>query len=185
MHMLIRVIVPAEDEDEALEKGKEIGDRLTEGPNGISDFDYYKSLDHEPGEHRVAGADRWGHDIPAVTPLDSEQGEELVEEGWESTQKRFKKGLENCRTVIQHLSDEEIREEEYDALPEQAKEEIGSPFDVRGCFQRVAGYTSAYNFLYNRHGNPIRRRTELENLKTSVKQTSDVDLWVIPLDVHH
>lgn len=185
MHMLIRILVTAEDKDSALEKGKEVGDRLTEGPNHLSDFDYYKSLDHEPGELGIAGADRWGHDIPAVAKVDSKEGQELVEEGWDSTQKWFQKGIEKARLVMEHLSDDEIREEEFDKLPEEVQQEVGSPYEIRYCFRQVAGLNPCYNYLFNRHGEPIRNKTELENLRSSVDEDDAVDLWVIPLDVHH
>lgn len=183
--MLIRVMVPAEDKEEALEKAELVGDRLTEGPNHQSDFDYYKTLDHDPGEFRVAGADRWGHDIPSAALIESEEGEELVEEGWKYSHEYFERAIERCRLVIEHLSDEEIREEKFDELPDDVQEKVGSPLDVRMCFRLAAGYEPVYNYLFDRHGNPIRRREELENLKEAVSDSSDRNQWVVPLDVHH
>jgi len=185
VHMLLRILVVAEDRSSALEKGKQVGERLSEGPNHLSEFDYYKALDHEPGKHSVAGADRWGHDIPAVAKAQSEEGQKLIKEGWEETKKWFDRGIEKARLVIEHLSDEEIREEDFDELPEDVQDEVGSPHEVRDCFSRITDHHSYYNYLFNEHGNPIRNRTQLENLKSSVEDAGEKDLWVIPLDVHH
>lgn len=205
IHTLIRAIVYADDKDEAIQTAKSrVFEPLTRGPNGISTFDYYITLDHEEGEHGIAGADRWGHDLPAAAPVDSDEGQELIEGGWEATNREFRANLATIKLALEHLSDEEIREmcddgeislrEKLDekeleqVMDEHDVEMLNSLFDARHAMHGVGEYSGPNNWLYDgtdwAAGGAIRSRHHLETV-IEERVPEDETAYVVPADVHH
>ncbi len=89
MHMMIYSLVEASTRDEALATGKTVFDQLVgASPHATAVFDYYVTFD-ESGTS-VAGKARWD-DLPVVTPVKSDNGQELLERGWEATKSEFER----------------------------------------------------------------------------------------------
>jgi len=161
MHKIIYALVEASTEDEAVAAGKQAFDRLV-GVRPPSDavFDYYVTFDESS---TVAGQSRWG-ERPTAAPVDSEAGQELLEEGWETTKSAFETNLQAVKDALNELSDEEIMRDK----------------DLcRYAFQRVGAAKGPDIALYEEHGCGIHDRTQLDRLLDE----SD-NLWIVPADVH-
>ena len=79
MHMVIYSLVEASTEDEALSTGKTVFDRLVGAdPHAGAVFDYHVTFDEE--DTSVAGKARWG-ELPTAAPVDSNDGQKLLEKG--------------------------------------------------------------------------------------------------------
>ena len=161
MHMLIYALVEASTADAALAAGKGVFDNLV-GVDRHSDavFDYYVTFDESS---TVAGKSRWG-ERPTAAPVDSEVGQELLGDGWETTKSAFERNLQTVKDALDELSDEEIMRDK----------------DLARCaFQRVGAAKGPEIALYEEHGCGIRDRTQLDRLLDE----SDT-LWIVPADVH-
>jgi hypothetical protein len=124
-------------------------------------FDYYATFDEE--DTSVAGKARWG-ELPTAAPVDSEDGQELLERGWEATKEEFERNLDRVKEAIDELSDEAIMRDENLA---------------RHAFHQVGAYKGPTVFLYTEHRTGIRHRGQLDRLL----EKSD-ELWIVPADVH-
>jgi hypothetical protein len=89
MHMVIYTLVEASTQNDALATGKTVFDRLAGAdPHSSAVFDYYVSFDEE--NTTVAGKARWG-ELPAAAPVDSDDGQDLLDQGWEATKEEFER----------------------------------------------------------------------------------------------
>ncbi|WP_135806926.1 hypothetical protein [Halorussus marinus] len=163
MHMLIYSLVEASTRDEALATGKTVFDRLVgASPHADAVFDYYVTFDE--ADTSVAGKARWG-DLPVAMPVESDDGQELLERGWDATKSEFNRNLDRVREVLEELSDEEIMRD--DGL-------------ARHAFHQVGAYDGPTIFLYDEHGSGIRHRNQLDRILDEGE-----NLWIIPADVHY
>ena len=88
MHVVIYSLVEASTEDEALSTGKTVLDRLVGAdPHAGAVFDYHVTFDEEDAS--VAGKARWG-DLSTAAPVDSDDGQDMLDRGWEATKKEFR-----------------------------------------------------------------------------------------------
>ncbi|ACM58558.1 hypothetical protein HALDL1_00315 (plasmid) [Halobacterium sp. DL1] len=162
MHMVIYALVEASTQNDALATGKTVFDRLVGAdPHSSAVFDYYVSFDEE--NTTVAGKARWG-DLPAASPVDSDDGQDLLDQGWEATKEEFERNLERVKEAIDELSDEEIMRDENLS---------------RHAFHQVGAYDGPSVFLYDQHATGIRHRGQLDRLLEESE-----DLWIVPADVH-
>lgn len=162
MHMVIYTLVEASTRDDALATGKSVFDQLVGAdPHAGAVFDYYVTFDEN--ETTVAGPARWGN-LPVAAPVESDEGEELLERGWEATKEEFERNLERVKEAIDELSDEEIMHDEDLA---------------RHAFHQVGAYDGPSVFLYTQHASGIRHREQLDRLLEESE-----DLWIVPADVH-
>jgi hypothetical protein len=162
MHMVIYTLVEASAHDDALATGKTVFDRLVGAdPHAGAVFDYFVAFDEE--DTTVAGKARWG-DLPAAAPVDSDDGQDLLDQGWEATKEEFERNLERVKEAIDELSDEEIMRDEDLA---------------RHAFHQVGAYDGPSVFLYDQHATGIRHRGQLDRLLEESE-----DLWIVPADVH-
>lgn len=162
MHMIIYALVEASTEDEALAAGTAVFDRLVGAdPHSCAVFDYYVCFHRE--DTTVAGKARWG-DLPTAAPIDSEDGQELLDRGWNATKEEFQRNLDRVKEALDDLSDEEIMRDEDLA---------------RHAFYQVGAYEGPTIFLYDEHGTGIRHREQLDRL---IEEHDD--LWIVPADVH-
>ena len=162
MHMVIYALVEASTQDDAVATGKTVFDRLVGAdPHAGAVFDYYVCFDEE--NTTVAGKARWG-DLPAAAPVDSDDGRDLLDRGWEATKEEFERNLERVKEAIDELSDEEIMRDENLA---------------RHAFHQVGAYDGPSVFLYDQHATGIRHRGQLDRLLEESE-----DLWIVPADVH-
>ena len=162
MHMVIYTLVEASTRDDALATGKTVFGRLVGAvPHAGAVFDYYVTFDEESTS--VAGTARWG-DLPVVASVESNEGEELLERGWEATKEEFQRNLDRVKEALDEHSDEEI----------MCDEDL-----ARHAFHQVGAYDGPSVFLYDEHGSGIRHRGQLDR----ILDESD-DLWIVPADVH-
>ncbi|MFC7175138.1 hypothetical protein ACFQL0_20635 [Haloplanus litoreus] len=162
MYMIIYALVEASTESEALSAGKTVFNKLVGSePHSCAVFDYFVTFDEE--DTSVAGKARWG-ELPTAAPVDSDDGEDLLERGWEATKKEFERNLDRVKEAIDELSDEEIMRDEDLA---------------RHAFHQVGAHDGPTIFLYTEHGTGIRHRGQLDRLL----EESEV-LWIVPADVH-
>jgi hypothetical protein len=162
MHMVIYALVDASSHDDALATGRTVFDRLVgTDPHAGAVFDYYVCFDEEGTS--VAGKARWG-ELPTAAPVDSDDGQDLIERGWEATKEEFERNLDRVKDAIDDLSDKEIMHDEDLA---------------RHSFHQVGAYDGPTIFLYTEHGTGIRHRGQLDRLL----EESD-GLWIVPADVH-
>ena len=109
-------------------------------------------------------AKRGGGDLPTAAPIDSDDGQDLVERGREATKKEFERNLKRVKQALNELSDEEIMRDEDLA---------------RHAFHQVGAYDGPTIFLYNEYANGIRHREQLDR----VLEESE-ELWIVLADVH-
>lgn len=147
MHMVIYTLVEASTRDDALVTGKTMFDRLVVAvPHAGAVFDYYVTFDED--ETAVAGTARWG-DLPIAASVESDEGEELLERGWDATTEEFQQNLDRVKEALDELSDEEIMRDADLA---------------RHTFHQVGAYDGPSVFLYDEYENGIRHREQLDRL---------------------
>ncbi|WP_134672224.1 hypothetical protein [Halorussus marinus] len=162
MHMVIYTLVEASTRDDALATGKTVFDRLVGAvPHAGAVFDYYMTFDED--ETTVAGTARWG-DLPVAATIESDEGEELLERGWEATKTEFQRNLDRVKEALDEHSDEEIMRDEDLA---------------RHAFHQVGAYDGPSVFLYDEHASGIRHRGQLDRILDESE-----NLWIVPADVH-
>lgn len=111
----------------------------------------------------MAGKARWG-ELPVAATMESDNGQELLERGWEATEKELQRNLNRVKEALDELSDEEIMRDEDLA---------------RHAFHQVGAYDGPSVFLYDEHGSGIRHRGRLDRVLNESE-----DLWIVPADVH-
>jgi hypothetical protein len=160
--MVIYTLVEASTRDDAVATGKAVFDRLVGAdPHGGAVFDYFATFDQEGTT--MAGKARWGG-LPVAARVDSNEGQELLERGWDATKSEFQRNLNRVQEALDELSDDEIMRDENLA---------------RHAFHQVGAYDGPSIFLYNEYANGIRHREQLDR----VLEESE-DLWIVPADVH-
>ena len=162
MHMLISALVEASHQDEALAASNSAFDQLTGARSDCAPvFDYYVTFD-EDGTI-VAGRARWG-ELPVAVPVDTDEGQQLLERGWQATDQEFQRNLDRIKEGLEEYSDEAImRDEDL----------------IRHACHQLGAYEGSSIFLYDEFGGGIRDRDRLD----AILDGSD-DLWIVPADVH-
>lgn len=178
-HQIISAIVKAENETEALEKGKEIFENLCGEGNP---FDYYTTFEGEGTV--VSGKGRFG-DVPAVMNVDSEEGKKWIDKFMGITKKEFNDNLQKIRKVLEHYSDDDIFEGEVQSDTSKVVEKLCKTKDIdlysARYFMYCCGRYSGYNiWLYNDEGEGIRNKRDLGYMVDG----NDKNKYIIPADVH-
>jgi hypothetical protein len=146
-------LVEASTEDTALAGGKAVFDRLVgAGPDNAAIFDYYVTFDDERSS--VAGKARCG-ELPVVAPVDSDEGTDLLERGWEATSQEFKRNLERVRTAINEFSTDELMHDKDLAR--------------HACYN-LGAYRGQSLYLYTEFGDAIRNREHLDHVLDADEQ---------------
>jgi hypothetical protein len=166
MHQLSYALVPALTTDDALTNARSVFDRLVEitghDPTG---FDEYWLL---TDDNRTIELTTRGDDLPTVVRLDSEQGQELLDRGWQATQQTFERNLTKIKESLDTLSEQQI----------QQNTDL-----VRLNCLRLGQSTGPGIFLYDRNGNGIRDRAHLERL-LATDLPAELAYWVVPADTY-
>jgi len=164
--MVIRAIVYAKDKREALCKAKEIFEKLCECQRP---FDYYVTFDMDG--YGVSGKDRWGN-LPVVAKADSDEGKMLIEEGMKFTRECFMDKLAKVREILNTYSDRQIWE--------------NNPDLIRYYFYCLGQRGGSEIFLYDNCGSGIINEKHLQDVlnKWNLPEYKDLDIWVVPADVH-
>lgn len=165
MHYLIKVIVEAKNEEDALLSAAEGAEKMTDPEYG-GDFDW----------HNMEG--RWG--TSKAYHLNSDEGKKLLREGMENTRREFNEAIKTVRYMLENFSEDDIFNNKFphvDELPE------GIHYLSRWQFTRAAGDSNSC-YVYAPHGNlwggKIANDKELE-----VVLKGNKNLWVVPIDFHN
>ncbi|MGB9955128.1 hypothetical protein ACOZ4B_01840 (plasmid) [Haloferax prahovense] len=163
MHQIIYALVTASTTDQALSRAADVFDQLAgAAPHAEAVFDYYVTFDDD--STTVAGSARWG-DLPVAAPVGSEDGQELLESGWQATTREFERNLERVREGVDDL----------DAAAIMRDEDL-----VRHACHNLGAYRGPAVYLYDEFADGIRHRERLEQLVGS-----NDHLWIVPADVHY
>lgn len=183
MHMVIGVIVGAEDGEEALDKAKETLNSLVER----GDFDYYTTFDVDG--HGMSGKDRWG-ELPVVANIESREGKKLVEDGLKQTQNDFERAITKVRKLLQRYNNDELFEEfcTHEEVAAKLSEEIGEELrDLHMAHYWLASAGMRYSwdtYLWDDEGERIENKRTLEYIVVAYKKEKK-KIFVVPSDVHH
>lgn len=174
MHLIIRVIVHAKDENEALKKGEDILNELVKKEI----FDCYRTFESENGDEWKGD---WSHLSPVVL-ASSPEGRRFIDVGWQYTVGRFTEALEKIKLVIQYLTPEQMLEEtSSEDLPKDIKENI-HPSIIRCYFHELSDCVeTSSRYLYFEQ-EPITRERDLE---WALIAKEGLNVYVIPADVHY
>lgn len=168
--MLIRGLVYGESQEDALFQAKtQVFDRLVEDHV----FDYYVTADMDG--RGVSGTDRWG-EFPAAVPADTDEGRELADQGWESTEQEYERALARIEEFFEGYAYDELWEDKA----------VHTEYQYQ--FFTVGQFEGSSTFLYDPHGQGIRDRPHLDEYLQNDgygQQTDDEELYVIPADVHY
>ena len=167
MHMVIRAIVYAQNEQEGLVKAKRIFEDMCENTS----FDYYTTFDQEGSP--VSGKGGWGN-LPAIVLADSKEGKELIEEGMRFTKNEFLEHLKIVRNVLASKSDEKIFATGLDEKMFQ-----------HHCYC-LGQYQGSSVWLYDNEGFGIKDEKHLKNVldKWDSNEQDDLKIFVVPAGVH-
>lgn len=209
MHMVIRAIVYALNEKEALDEARVVFDSLC----GDRDpFDSYTMFDDDFST--VSGKARWGA-LPAAVLADSDDGKKLIREGMEAAEQELRDTLDRVRHGLKYLSNDDIwnnadkRETAppfvrkivplADLLPPEGPPETYNdnlPLEagiLRYLMSHAGEYAGSSIWLYDNHGDGI---TNPEHLERVLNKWDDLyeeehspykglNVYVVPADVHH
>jgi len=196
LHMVIRAIVYADNEEDALREAKNVFDSLVDG----GCFDYHTMFNTD--ESAVSGKARWGPITP-VALADSPEGKKLIDEGMELTKKEFMDSIKNVRSAIENFTDEELwigkRNDGVrglaDALLNEEKKMNSILFYFRYSCNNIGSYAGPQIWLYNTNGRGIRDINHLKNVLNKwsciyedVGKSNpyiDKKIYVVPTDVHY
>jgi len=168
--LIVRVIVNAKDEEEALRKGKEALNEIAERTaSGVCITYDSKEL-----------LDEWKVDPNNLLPVllaSSFKGRQLIEEGWQFMVDIFMDALERIKIAVQYLSPEEIMEEAPLTNPLEEIEPKISPSGIREDFREVGGAgENIFKLLYF-NAYPVLSRKDLER---TLNPREGLRAYVIP-----
>lgn len=142
-------------------------------------FDYYVPFDADG--RGVAGSDRWG-DYPVVARADTDDGRNLIEDGWRYTVQEYKDSFD---TVEEFLDNHE----------RTAFWEDGDVHrQYHYAFHKIGEYEGPHTYLYDEAGQGIRDHGHLQMIENAYEDLidetmdnpyRDQDLYVVPADVHY
>lgn len=169
MHMLIRGLVYAENSGNAVQTAKHdvFFPLVEDGP-----FTSYLTFDED--RLGITGSDRWG-DYPAAAEADSDLGQHLIEQGWQSTVDEYQRSFDR----IQEFLDNHNREEFW------RDEDVHSQY--QSDFHHVSQNRGPATYLYDQDGNGIRHQTHLEKIRNLSREENldAVELYVVPADARY
>jgi len=186
--MVIRALVYAHDEDEALDKAKAIFDDLYADGHL---FDYYRTFDMDG--RGIAGRDRWG-ELPVVVRADSPEGQRLIQEGMEFTRRELFENLDRVRRGLAVLTNDDIWNDVDKREEDRADFELCADM-LRHFMYEVGQYVGYTIWLYDNDGTGIRTPGQLQDVLTKYRclyedvgrpnPYADMDIFIVPADVHH
>ena len=133
--MVIRTLVKADSEEEALERGIEVGETLEKREI----FDYFNLFIGDGAERR------WGN-LPPATRCDTEEGKEIIAENMEFIKKSFMEKLAIAKKTIE----------------DKTPEEMFNSFSLRNNFRYISETAGSSVWLYNEYGEGILNNRDLE-----------------------
>ena len=193
MHMLIGVLVFSKTEEKAIKKARDIVDNLT---GDDKPFDYSTFFTPEE-DSPSSGASRYGNRKPAML-VDSLEGRELTEKLLGYTKQELFENLEKVRSGLSVLTPEDVwngtSKTERSSNPASKENHIEyGPGMFRYYCREVGQYKGSSIFLYDQDGEGIRDQQHYDNVMDkwellykdeSENPYKDLDLYIVPVDVH-
>lgn len=189
MHTVIRIIVEADNKEDALSKAENVLERLC---GEDKTFDYYAMFNKEDVDGQ--GKSRWG-ELPACVRTNSKKGAKLIKEGMEATKDEFFSNLGKIRRILSTCADEEIFEgriiddktKMLGVLTNDTEELERQIYSTRYAMYCCGEYRGSSIWLYDGDGNGIRNESDLKHTLTlgATERSSKPKMWVVPADVHH
>ena len=165
MHMIIRNIVYANSEKEALSVAENNFQNLCEGQRP---FDYYDLFDD-------GGSSYWGDKYPEVALSGSVKGRKMVVDGWGATLRDMRYHLRKIKEVTEGKSVTEIMR--------------GIRKDwLQYHYKSVGDYYGESVWLYDHDAEGIKDRSHLNkalNKWDNDKQYQGLSVYIVPADVHY
>ena len=166
MHMTIRAIVYAKTYENAIDNAEVVFDGLS---GESKSFDYYGIYKED------------------VARADTKEGRELIAEGMELTQSELYENLAKVRHGLSQLSDEDI-------WTMVSKGRDADAHMLRFFMGEAGQYKGSAIFIYDTDGEGIRDPQHLHRALTKwtciyedaskLNPYADLDVWVVPSDVH-
>jgi hypothetical protein len=183
--MVILAVVPAEDKDEAIEKGQAVFEKLSgEG----KPFDYFQMFGTPDDRYETAGSGRWGK-LPTALRANTKQGKELIVGGMQATKREFIRHLDHLKKGIATFTPAELLDD-YASI----KREGQFADMVTYHAMKLGETTGSAVWLYTEDGEGIRGKTRLRRVlhdtyeldkHKGCKLFAHENIWVVPADVHH
>lgn len=158
MHYLVRLIVTADDADEAKSEADSVMMDLIEW----KEFDWY---------HDTADGSRW-EDCWKPIRLSTKKAQAMVQDAMQGQLAEFKSSLATIRLMLGGYTDEQIFNEEF--------EQVDGHYLSRYQFSRASGYHANTCQLFGEGGDSI---TSQKQLDWYLKDTAR--LWVVQVDCHN
>ena len=173
MHMIIRNIVYADSESNALSSAKTNFEELC---NGQEIFDYYDMFDN-------GGTSYWGAKYPAIANIKSVLGRKMVVDGWKATLRGIRHHLKKIKKVINSCKFIDLLEDDL----------------TQHDFYSIGEYRGSSCWLYDDDARGIKRRSHLNSVLDRWEDTyknhhnfaddewkyKDLDVYIVPADVHY
>lgn len=154
---LIYVLVEATDHRTAISRAKPVLDDVVTATNrAVESFRDYAMFHGDELERLTAV---WG-EKPSAASLESDEGQALLEEGWNRTKNIFEDNLTAVEEIMEMYTTQEIME---------------NVENVRLHFLRLGATVGPSVPLYTETGYPIRDRRELDQFLDS-----HGEVWVVP-----
>ena len=158
MHYLIRVVVEAENADEAKGQTENVMDNLIEW----HEFDRYAPQ---------SGESRWDECWKPVR-LTSKKGQAWVNDAMQGQLDEFQQTMQTVRLMLERYNDEQIFNEEF--------EQVEGHYLSRYQFSRASGYHANACQLFDNGGCSITNQKQLDWYLKEPK-----GLWVVQVDCHN
>ena len=158
MHYLVRLIVEADDADEANSQADTVMTDLVEW----HEFDWY---------HTETNGSRW-EDCWKPIRLSTKKAQAMVADAMQGQLAEFKDTLASIRLILDGYTDEQIFNEEF--------EKVDGHYLSRYQFSRASGYHANVCLLFGDGGDSITNQKQLD---CYLKDTSR--LWVVQVDCHN
>lgn len=184
MHLMIRAMVYAKNEKQAVGKATGIFEQLTDGQKP---FDYYSLYDGgTPSETEELDLRK---ETPTAVPYAHPNGKQLVDTAFEYTKQQFAENVAKLKALLSEYSADELMEDRDLTLARHKY-----PVDFRHTCNKLGQYVGNEVRLYDQDGEGIRDQRHLTNViekwkcldKRGEKNPYEgLDLWVVPADVHY
>ena len=163
MSRVIYAIVDAPNAEDALRDARTSAfDRLIGATlDGYNRFSHYYTFDEDDG---CLPTQPDGSEYPTAVRLNSDEGRELLADGWNTTKETFEHDLSAVREAVTGLSNDEIME---------------NASNIRRRFMRLGEYVGPSIRLYTEYGPGIRTPEDFR------WACYDIDKpWIVPANIH-
>jgi len=192
MYMVIGILTYSKSKEEAIEQARRVLDDSLCGDD--KPFDYYALF--TPDENSsLSGANRWGKKESAMR-VDSGEGKKFTEKLLEYTRQELFENIEKIKNGLSQLNADDLWHNEDKRVADAEGKEV-EPIEIESTMLRYfcheAGeYRGPSIFLYDHDGEGIRDIKHYQNVLSKWDSLypvdnpyRDMDIWVVPVDVHY